>query len=92
MCSGATSCHGYACRPRAGLHASQIVGFAGAVAAGSLLRLTDEQLAPKGYIHPAIVAGRVRMSYKDYRVLSGRVIYEFERMLLERNASSQARR
>ena len=32
------------------------------------------------------------MTYKDYRVLWGRVIYEFERMLLERHASSQARR
>ena len=32
------------------------------------------------------------MTYKDYRVLSGRVIYEFERMLLERHASSPARR
>ena len=32
------------------------------------------------------------MTYKDYRVLSGRVIYEFERMLLERHASSQAPR
>jgi hypothetical protein len=32
------------------------------------------------------------MTYKDYRVLSGRVIYEFERRLLERHTSSQARR